>query len=1370
MGIHHNLILKSCLLIFGIIFSVFLTTLKTNTVLAVADCEQQWPGPRMYVDITDYGTGQNYGSFSGYDNDVDGETLVTGNISVPYGVILRFQYTITAPFNYGNGIQTANGYVPYNSPYSNSATSTALSGSVLSESPMNQGDSYYSLIASSGCDNGAFFSSSTGDMYISINVQSPPTPTPITGCMDPNANNYNASATVAGSCSYDGDIYVVSVDSLGNPISSPWWAITGPGNYNGSGTSGSYLNAPTGTYSISAGGISGYSGPTVKTPPGTPQGLNANSSITFSLVYTPNSAPPPPPPPPPPASQPPGPFTLSVTPCSVVNNSNTVSLSWTTSANNPNYEIYEKQGTGSWSANPIATTTGTSYNVTGRPYNIDLYYYVRAVNSQGSIDSSPSGGIYGGNCPSIPPPPGACTIDTFTADNVSNLSLSYPNSGATLRWNTTDANTLTGSNAWSGNKAIRTGSESTGALAVGTYTYVLSCTASGGNDSKSVTINVASPPPPQGNNKVSVLTSCENISIAWNFGDSPVAPGYYIDISTNSQFNGRWTKHIPNPANPGFDNFNGTSEATNVANGWYNNPDSPASRESGMPILTPGQTYYARVWSNFQFYPKPNEYISFSVSACPTPTPKPSQPVWSGQPACVVPTGIYNANITWTGVHNTTNETISGGFGTYIDIDIDPYWNDAGLYDWWNRNISKNDNTRTVNTGGGSFKGFWPDQDNILSGLHPGTSYYARAYNGYPEWGVHSDTSAELNVPACTLTGTLTARPTFGVGPLSVTLTATRTGGTTSGLITYEFDCRNDDTYTGTVGPTSNTSATFVCTYPSRDTAYSAKATIFQSDELGQSMSYVPDPVSITASFGCPDLSQSCTSSPNVCGQTNQGTQTRTCDVNTGDVSDWGTCSAVPPPNSSCPAPVPSISCTPGTVGYGGSSTVAWSCTNSTYSVVSPNNWIGTCEEDGTCSGSRSTGALTSNKTYTVTCTGYNGSTNQTASCGVTISTPSVTISANPTSVNYNGSTTISWTPANASSCTASGGSSGWAGSRDSSNGTHPWTSGALTSDQTYTITCSGANGASASASVTVPVNPPTVTISGNQTLPWNSSPTITWTPANSGSCTATGGTTGWPGSRDASTGTHSWTSPSPITVPGVYVYSIQCFGDGETEVKNSFVTISNPIPSVGPGDPTYSPPDYCQSGPGGFVAWAYTDPSGSPQSAYEVQITDIGNFNNPLYDSGQLDSSSKVFSIPSGVLQFNKGYKARVRVWNDYGSVSAWSNPTSTFNTPNYAYPNVIPPYQFTWPTPPKPQLNKPVQFTDHTVFGGGNENNRQWSWSFGDGATSTQQSPVHTYTATGNYTVTEIVTDAANQTCGYSQFIEVIKPVPVIKEVAPR
>jgi PKD repeat protein len=51
-------------------------------------------------------------------------------------------------------------------------------------------------------------------------------------------------------------------------------------------------------------------------------------------------------------------------------------------------------------------------------------------------------------------------------------------------------------------------------------------------------------------------------------------------------------------------------------------------------------------------------------------------------------------------------------------------------------------------------------------------------------------------------------------------------------------------------------------------------------------------------------------------------------------------------------------------------------------------------------------------------------------------------------------------------------------------------------------------------------------------------------------------------------------------------------------------------------------------------------------------------------------------------------------------------------------------------------------VQFTDTTTGAP-----TAWSWTFGDGATSTQQHPVHTYTTPGYYTVTLTVSHAADE-----------------------
>jgi tripartite motif-containing protein 71 len=62
-------------------------------------------------------------------------------------------------------------------------------------------------------------------------------------------------------------------------------------------------------------------------------------------------------------------------------------------------------------------------------------------------------------------------------------------------------------------------------------------------------------------------------------------------------------------------------------------------------------------------------------------------------------------------------------------------------------------------------------------------------------------------------------------------------------------------------------------------------------------------------------------------------------------------------------------------------------------------------------------------------------------------------------------------------------------------------------------------------------------------------------------------------------------------------------------------------------------------------------------------------------------------------------------------------------------------------------------VQFTDRST--GYPES---WSWDFGDGSTSTEKSPVHTYSAAGRYTVNLTVTNlAGNNTKSMSSYIRV-------------
>lgn len=55
-------------------------------------------------------------------------------------------------------------------------------------------------------------------------------------------------------------------------------------------------------------------------------------------------------------------------------------------------------------------------------------------------------------------------------------------------------------------------------------------------------------------------------------------------------------------------------------------------------------------------------------------------------------------------------------------------------------------------------------------------------------------------------------------------------------------------------------------------------------------------------------------------------------------------------------------------------------------------------------------------------------------------------------------------------------------------------------------------------------------------------------------------------------------------------------------------------------------------------------------------------------------------------------------------------------------------------------------------------------WAWDFGDGATSTEENPVHTYAARGNYTVTLTVTNDEGLTGVRTQVLQVLPPPPVL------
>ena len=305
------------------------------------------------------------------------------------------------------------------------------------------------------------------------------------------------------------------------------------------------------------------------------------------------------------------------------------------------------------------------------------------------------------------------------------------------------------------------------------------------------------------------------------------------------------------------------------------------------------------------------------------------------------------------------------------------------------------------------------------------------------------------------------------------------------------------------------------------------------------------------------------------------------------------------------------------------------------------------------------------------------------------------------------------------------------------------------------------------------PPPPPSADIKCNNSngpcnVDWNQSAVISWcgnspgsTCANSNSCSVTKNGTLWANGTSGSLSTG-------INSPGTYDYLLTCAGEGLTSdtVK---VVVDLPVPTT--SNITITEPNYCVSGPAVTVGWTYSDPAGSAQSGYQVQITKTGGFNNPVLDTGKINSNSNNYFTGQGVLEFNTIYKARVRTWNSFDSVSNWSNTSNTWKTPPYAYPQV----DFNWTANgilnnPSPPVNKPVTFTDQTVFNG-NSNGRKWSWLFGDGGSSTTQNPSHIYSTEGSYYVTLTATDNTNQSCARTKGPLIIqKPVPQWREVAPR
>ncbi|MEJ2621776.1 MAG: fibronectin type III domain-containing protein [Candidatus Thiodiazotropha sp.] len=241
------------------------------------------------------------------------------------------------------------------------------------------------------------------------------------------------------------------------------------------------------------------------------------------------------------------------------------------------------------------------------------------------------------------------------------------------------------------------------------------------------------------------------------------------------------------------------------------------------------------------------------------------------------------------------------------------------------------------------------------------------------------------------------------------------------------------------------------------------------------------------------------------------------------------------------------LSATPVTVSPNGTTTLSWDSVNAD-SCTASGDWSGSKE----VSGSETISSIAKNSTFNLSCSGANG--NASDSVAVTVNRPpalTLDLSANPTDISYNGSTTLNW-HSNADSCTASG---AWSGNKGASGSE---TINSLTETSTFSLSCNSA-GTGVNDTVTVTVaKPATPTIdltADPMRVSYNGSTTLSWRSENTDSCAASGD---WSGSR-SSAGSEAIDALTESST-----FTLSCTGDGGTVSDTLTITVEAlPAPTI---------------------------------------------------------------------------------------------------------------------------------------------------------------------------------------------------------------
>ncbi len=324
----------------------------------------------------------------------------------------------------------------------------------------------------------------------------------------------------------------------------------------------------------------------------------------------------------------------------------------------------------------------------------------------------------------------------------------------------------------------------------------------------------------------------------------------------------------------------------------------------------------------------------------------------------------------------------------------------------------------------------------------------------------------------------------------------------------------------------------------------------------------------------------------------------------------------------SIPPTIATFSASPTQILSGANTTLTWSSSNAS-----------SCSLAGATvavSGSKTFSGLTATTAYTLNCSGSGGSTSATTTVTVLPPPTIAAFSASPTLIAQGGSSTLSWSTSNATSCTLAGSSVGVNSSKTFSN---------IAATTTYALSCSGAGG-SVSASITVAVHPKitSFTVSPTQIAAGGNS-TLTWAATNASACSVNG---------------TAATSPFTVnTINATTTYTLTCTGAAGTTPATATATVTvvpPPTVSISPSPATIT------KGGSSKLSWSSTNATsctinGAAVSGSSKDYTNIQNTTSYTLScsgiGGTRTASTTVTVVPPPAAPTNLQTQANSqRVW----------------------------------------------------------------------------------------------------------------------------